>query len=133
MEKMTKRVIVMGCACVITSFLTVEQIENFRKYLPEALKLTDETSGREVCSIELDDGPGSIVDGKVTFSRTKTPDGMASITLLLDPEIEDKAEMVKTQIGASLIALDRLETLLLERLKELESTMCRMDEMICQL
>ena len=133
MEKMTKRVIVMGCACVITSFLTVEQIENFRKYLPEALKLTDETSGNEVCSIELDDGPGSIVDGKVTFSRTRTPDGMASITLLLDPEIEDKAEMVKTRIGASLIGLDRLETLLLERLKELESTMCRMDEMICQL
>ena len=133
MEKITKRVMIMGCACVITSFLTVEQIENFRKYLPKALKLTDETSGNEVCSIELDDGPGSIVDGKFTFSRTKTPDGMASITLLLDPEIEDKAEMVKTRIGASLIVLDRLETLLLERLKELEFTMHRMDEMICQL
>ena len=133
MEKMTKRVIVMGCACVITSFLTVEQIENFRKYLPEALKLTDETCGKEVCSIELDDGPGSIVDGKVTFSRTRTPDGLASITLLLDPETEDKAEMIKKQIGASLIVLDRLETLLLERLKELEYAMRRMDEMISQL
>ena len=133
MEKMTKRATIMGCACVITSKLTVEQIEDFRKYLPDALKLMDEACGKEEFSIELDDGPGSIVDGKATYSRTKTPDRMATITLLLDPEIEDKAEMVRTRIGASLIALDRLEARLLDQLGELADTMHQMDEMIGQL
>ena len=134
MEQMMKRATVMGCACVITSRLTVEQIETFQKYLPEALKLTEEASEKEVFSIGLDDdGPGSILEKKATFSRTRTPDGMATITLLLDPEVEDKAELVRDKIGKSLLALERLEGLLLEKLEDLTNTIHRMDEMICRL
>lgn len=133
MEQMMKRATIMGCACVITSRLTVDQIDGFRKYLPEVLKLTEETSGMELFSIGLDDGPGSILEKKATFSRTRTPDGMATITLLLDPEVEDKAELVRDKIGKSLLALERLEGLLLEKLEDLTNTIHRMDEMICRL
>ena len=132
MEKVFNRATIMGCACVITSGLTVEQIEDFRKYLPEALKLTDEMSGEGVFSIDLDDGPGCITEEKAVFIRTRTPDGKATITVVLDPEIEDKRETVRDKIGASLVALNRLEEQLLGKLDELGETVRRMDNMITQ-
>ncbi len=104
----------MDCAYVITSSLTVEQLENFRRYRPEALELTDEMTGNVVFSEDIGEGPGSIRDGKATFSRTKTAEGKATITLLLDPEVEDKAGLIREKVGSSLMALEKLEARLLE-------------------
>ena len=132
MEQMAKRATILGCACVITSKLTVGQLENYRKYLPDALKLKDGISGKVVFSIDLEDGPGSIHSEKAFYSRTKTPGGWATATLVLDPEIEDKAELVRKRIGNALITLDQLEDSLLENLQDLRDTMRRMDEMIGQ-
>ena len=52
--------------------------------------------------------------------------------MVLDPEIEDKRETVRDKIGASLVALNRLEEQLLGKLDELGETVRRMDNMITQ-
>ena len=70
------------------------------------------------------------MNGKAIYSRTKTPDGMATITVLVDPGVEDKAGTIRSRMGSSLIALDRLEGILLERLEELHDAMRQVDEMV---
>lgn len=130
MEKILNRVTILGCACVIISALTVEEIDSFRKYLPEALNLTDETGEKVVYSLEIDNGPGCMMPEKAVFSRVKAQDGLATITILLDPEAEDKGTLVRNQLGASLLLLNALEEQLLSRTEELVEKIQIVDQLI---
>ncbi len=103
-----ENVVIMGCACVIISSLTPEQIERTERLAPEALML-------DGYSIGLDDGPGAVGDDGALFSRTKSADGKATITLLVDPEIEDKAARVQNKIGPMLLKIEALEKQILEQ------------------
>ncbi len=129
MEERFGRAVILGCACVINSRLTVEQYEQFRRYHPEALKLVDEDD-RVLFSVDLDDGPGHIRQEEACFSRTRTPDGKATITVVIDPEIEDKAETVRDRFAAALLHLDELEEHLLEKVGELEEEVKKVEGMI---
>ncbi len=129
MEERFGRAVILGCACVIISRLTVERYEQFRRYHPEALKLVDEDDN-VLFSVDLDDGPGHIEPESACFSRTKTPDGMATITVVIDPEIEDKAEAIRDRFASALLHLDELEEHLLEKIGELEEEVRKVEEMI---
>lgn len=133
MEKTSGRAVVMGCACVITSKLTCEQIENFRRYHPEALVMRGEDSSEVVFTMDIDDGPGSISREKAVYSRTKTPDGKATITVILDPEIEDKVETVRDKLGPALLLLEELERQMLEMVEPIQEEIAKLDGMISQL
>ena len=120
MEKVT----VMGCACVVVSGMEPEQIERFMRFDPQALVLEDEYGAG--FRLSVDDGPGRLTDGEAVFSRVKTAEGKATITILLDPEIKDKQEKVMSDLGSALLKLDALEKQLISRenrLRELEDRM----------
>ncbi len=61
MEEMTKvesannRVLVAGCACIIFSRLTPEEIRQFKTYHPEALVMEDDITGEPVFAVDLDE------------------------------------------------------------------------------
>ena len=99
-----EKAIVMGCVCVVVSSFTPEEIERFEQYNPDALKL----EGSDF-SIQIDDGPGSLNDDCATFSRATTAEGKATITILLDPDTDDRIALVKNQVGAALLKLEQLE------------------------
>ncbi len=103
-----EKAIVMGCACVVISSLTPEEIDRFIKYDPESMVLKKDEGA--VFSIQLDDGPGSLVEDCATYGKTKSADGKATITILLDPEAEDKVGMVQEKLGPALLKLDELES-----------------------
>ena len=104
-----EKVIVMGCACVVISSLEPEQIERYDKFAPEALTMDGFT-------ISLDEEqPGCLNSDGATYSKTKSADGKATITILLDPAVEDKGELVQEKIGPMLLKLDELEKQILER------------------
>lgn len=130
MEKTMSRATIMGCACVITSSLTCEQIEAFKKFHPEALEMKGEGSDEALFTIDINDGPGSFEGGKAVFSRTKTQDGKATITILLDPDIEDKQELVRKTIGPGLLLLKEMEQHLLEAVEPLKEEIQKLDGMI---
>ncbi len=129
MENVFNRVLVAGCACVITSLLTYEEIERYKRYHPEALTMVDEDDGHAVFTIDVTDGPGCLTKSRAEFSRMKSADGKATITVLLAPDINDKEAAVKAQICPCLAHLDELEQQLLEKLSMLndeESKACNM-------
>ena len=113
------RALIMGCACVIRSRLTPEQIEKFCIYHPEALELKDE-DGEVLFSIDVGDGGGCLTQEGALFSRVTTADGKATITILTDPECENRREAVLGTVGPGLALLDVLEDRLLAMLPDLE-------------
>ncbi|MCR5566403.1 MAG: hypothetical protein K6F61_06095 [Clostridiales bacterium] len=113
------RVLVAGCACVITSLLTYEEIERYKRYHPEALTMLDD-DGQDVFAIDTTDGPGCLLKDRAEYSCMKSADGKATITILLMPDIDDKEAAIREKICPCLPHLDELERQLLEKLGMLE-------------
>ena len=113
-KKEFNRVLVAGCACVITSLLTYEEIERFKRLHPEELFLKDEF-GDAVFAIDVSDSTGLLIKGRAEYSRMTSADGKATITVLLDPEIEDREDAVRKSICPCLNGLNALEKQLLLR------------------
>ncbi len=108
------KALVVGCACVIFSELTPEEIDRFKQYKPEALKLVDEENPEDIFTLDIDDTPGHIEETEAVYSRTKSANGKATITILLDPEEENKLELAQKKIGRMLLKLQKLEKKLAE-------------------
>lgn len=133
MEKEFRRAVVMGCACIVTSRFTVEELEKFHNYLPDALVLKGD-SGEELYKIEIQEeiSGGCILEDHICYSRAKTPEGKATVTLLIDPEAEDKAVVIGEAFGPALLLLEKLEQQLLSRVAELEEKTARINGLICR-
>ncbi len=113
------KAVVMGCACVIFSSLTPDEIKRFKTFHPEALNAVDD-EGDTSFSIDIDDGPGQITSEGATFSRVTSANGKATITILIDPEIDDPMNTVKERIGGPLMSLIEIEEQLTEMLPKLD-------------
>ena len=116
------KAVVVGCACVVFSDLTPEQIESFKSYQPHALTMSDENSLEEIFSLDIDDGPGHLEDDGAVYSRTKSAEGKATMTILVDPEHEDKLTVVQNELGSALLKLQKMEQMLLGKLDSLAET-----------
>lgn len=113
------KAVVMGCACVIFSSLTPDEIKRFKAFHPEALQMKDEDDGT-VFSIDIENGAGSLLPEGATFSNVTSADGKATITVLLDPDIEDPMDAVKDRLGKPLMNLIEMEEHLLKMLPDLK-------------
>lgn len=129
MENDFRRAVVMGCACVVTSRLTVEQIENFKYYMPEMLTMVDE-DGKPVFTVDIGDEPGCLEENKAVYSNTKTPDGKATITILIDPDEEDKPGVIRKYFGVALLRLEEFEQRMLSNLDDLSEVIRKVDGLI---
>lgn len=113
------RALLMGCACVVKSLLTPEQIEKYCIYDPEALVKKNE-AGEVVFRIDLNgELPGSITPEGAVFSKVKTTDGKATITVIIDPECEDRKAALMETVGPGLRRLEEMEPKLLAKLPDL--------------
>lgn len=130
-EKMSK-VIIAGCACIYFSNLTPEDVDRYKTYAPEALTLYDEDD-EVVFTLDIDNGPGSITLEKAVLSRSKSANGKATVTILIDPEKEDKLGLIRETIGSALLLLEDLEEQLLEKAGKLKERQDKMDAMISYL
>lgn len=130
MEKEMTRATLLGCACVVTSRLTVEQLEKYSKYHPESLRLTEEGSGKVLYEISLDDGPGWVYKENAAYSRTQTPDGKATITIVIDPAVKDKVEKLRSHIGRPMLYINEIENRLLEKAADLDVELQEIDAAI---
>ena len=131
MEKEFKRVTIVGCACVITSRFTPQEMADYEHYCPEAMELKSE-DGNILYRIMLDEegNPGKISDECAAFSSVNVPGGKATITLLLDPSAEDKEELFRNKIGHAVMLLDRIECQMLEEANRILETKQAIEELL---
>ncbi len=121
---------IIGCACIIFSAFTPDELRDFQRYLPDALTRRDE-NGEPVFAIALDEkSPGSLTKYGAVFSRKTTSHGNATITILIDPEIDDMEESVRDSIGSAIISLVDMEEYLMTRMSDLAKKKALLDEYI---
>ena len=127
------KAVVMGCACVIFSSLTPDEIKRFKAFHPEALKMKSQDDGMVVFSIDIKNGAGSLLPEAATFSNVTSSDGKATITILLDPDIEDPMDAVKDRLGKPLMNLIEMEEQLMKMLPNLKEEEQKIDAQITRL
>lgn len=127
------KAVVVGCVCVVISDLTPEQIESYKNYQPYLLTMSDENSLQDAFTLDMDDGPGHLDDSGAVFSRTKSADGKATITILVDPAEEDKMAMARNMLGSAMLKLQTMEQMLLGKLDSLADTERRVKDMFCMM
>lgn len=124
---------IMGSSCVIKSRLSPEQIGLVKKYHPEKLCLYNE-EGEALFKIDVDGtSPGSINKNGACFGNATTPEGKATITIVLDPAVEDTVELVRDKLGYALTCLKTMESKILEVIPEIEQEEAEIRSMIVKI
>lgn len=114
------KAVIHGSACIITSAMTPEQIQRYKKFHPESLTMYDEDDDPVYALSFTEDGPGSIDNNGAIYSVATDAEGHATITVVLDPANEDKEALVFDELGRALANLDELETNLLNNIGDLD-------------
>lgn len=113
--------IVVGSSCVIKSTLTPADIKRIKKFHPEALVMEDE-DGDPVFAIDIDEtGPGSINENGACFGNAVSTDGKATITVVIEPTVENPIDLVYERLGRALLCLKDMEEQLAETIPDLET------------
>ena len=118
MEK-TAKVYIIGAAAVIVSGVKLEDWKQVEKYAPERLKIVDE-SGETVFKVATSKGGGSMNQYGVCWGTYTSDEGYATVTILLDDDIEDKKEAVKDITGSALLDLIEIEKQVPEILHDID-------------
>ena len=127
------KIIVAGQAVVVTSSISLEDIEKIKKYRPDALVLyKGEGAEKEPdFKIGISCGAGSVGKYGVEFGcETHDEAKLASTTMVIPECVEDVDEYVSDAIGAAVLKLNKLEKDLPKVLEEIDKERAEIKEMI---
>ena len=102
------KIYIMGAAAVLVSAVKLEDWKLAEKYAPEALKIVDE-DGEPVFRIATRKGSGSVNWYGICWGSYVSDEGCATVTVLLDDEIEDKRAAVTDVMGSAVLELMDIE------------------------
>ena len=122
MEKQAK-IYILGAAAVLISGVKLEDWKRVEKFAPDILKIMDD-SGDDSFRIQTGEGGGRVTEDAVSWGSYTSSEGYATVTVLLDEEIENKKEAVTDIMGKALLRVMSIEKALPEILDDI-----RADEM----
>ncbi len=106
------RVLLSGHSAVVLSSLKGAEWNRILQEYPALLEITDDR-GQYVFSVGFDNsGSGSVSSEEVIFGNVVTLDGYATITILLDPDLEagsDPLQVLKKFLSEGLNRLSEVE------------------------
>ena len=124
------KLVIAGAASVLTSDVKLEDWKRIQEMSPESLTMVDEDD-EPYFKVEIGEGPGTIGEYGIEFaSDTTNQEGKATVTVLLDPEAEDKVALVKKKVGSALLNLIELEKEIPDILKEIDDMEKEIDQNI---
>lgn len=102
------KVTIAGSSYVITSAVTMADLETVRKCRPTALALTDPETKETLFKVGI--GPNSMTGYGVSFGGVSNDAGkLATATLPIPSDIEDAKEYVIDRAGLALANLNKVE------------------------
>ena len=120
---------ISGASAVVESDIDLEDWKRIEKYAPEALKIVEEESGDTLFKVMTGPMGGSINKYGVVFGSYANT-GKATVTVILDDNVEDKVQAVKDTIGSALLDLNEIEKEIPEILKEINDKEAEIDKLI---
>jgi len=100
---------IAGGCFVVTSKISMADLELVKKHRPKALKITDEETKEELFAVGT--GGNSINDFGVSFGGVSNDDKkLATVTMKIPTDVEDAQEYVAEKVSAALVNLNRVES-----------------------
>lgn len=121
-------VIIVGSAAVLKSKYKLEDWKVALKFDPD-LGLYDE-SDDPIFKVFVEEGPGSVCSNGIVFSEVPDENGYAIATVIIDPTIENKKEIIKEKQGLALLRLREVEDALEEVIEEAKKNEQEIDGMV---
>jgi hypothetical protein len=114
-------VAIAGNSFVITSSVSMADLETVKKYRPTALTIVDEESKETLFRLGVG-GSNSVNDNGISFSGVSNCDKkLATATLPIPADVEDAKEYVLDRAGIALANLNKIETALATTLKDVRA------------
>lgn len=123
------KVEISGASAVLVSEVKLDDWKRVEKYAPDMMKIVDE-DGDPVFKVKTSDGSGSVNEYGVCFGSYTNEGGLATVTVLLDDDIEDKLVAVKEIMGSALLDLNEIEKEIPNVLKDITEKEAEIDKLI---
>lgn len=120
---------ISGASAVLVSDVALEDWKRVEKYAPDMLKIVDE-DGETLFKVKTCTGSGSANEYGVCFGTYTNEGGKATVTILLDENVEDKMAAVKEIVGTALLDLNEIEEELPTLLTEIAEKEAKINELI---
>jgi hypothetical protein len=99
---------IAGNCYVVTSGVSLTDLELIRKHRPKSLKIVDEETKEELFAVGL--GSNSLSNFGVSFGGASHDEKkLATVTLPIPGDVEDAQEFVTEKAGVALVNLNRIE------------------------
>ena len=111
------RVFIIGAAAVIVSNVKLEDWKRVTRYASEPVMVMDK-DGEPIFQVGYGPGTGCVSENGIQWGSYTTEEGNATVTLILDEDLEDKWEAVQDVAGLALACLERIEQVILGEMDE---------------
>ena len=99
---------IAGNCFVVTSTVSMADLELVRKHRPKALKIVDEETKEELFAIGI--GGNSLNAVGISFGGVSNDEKkLATVTMPIPPDVEDATAFVAEKAGTAIINLNRIE------------------------
>jgi len=114
------KVTIAGNSYVITSTVSMADLETVKKYRPSALAITDPETKETLFKVGT--GSNSISDYGVCFGGVSNDDAkLATATLPIPPNVEDAKEFILDIAGLAIANLNKVEAGITEALEDVRA------------
>jgi len=122
-------VTIAGNSFVITSAVSMADLETVRKYRPSALAITDPETQETLFRVGT--GSSSLSDYGISFGGVSNCDKkLATATLPIPTDVEDAKEYVLDKAGLALVKLEKVEAEIAEVLEDINAERASIAESI---
>ena len=112
------KITIAGSSYVVTSKVSLSDLELVKKHRPKALKIVDEESKEELFAVGV--GGNNINEHGVSFGGVSNDEHkLATVTMRIPTDVDDAAEYVADKIGSAMINLNRVEDCIAQTLEEI--------------
>lgn len=116
------QITIAGNSYVVTSAISMEDLEKVKKYRPAALTLKDEETKETYFKVGIGTGTASLNDHGVSFSGVSNDDKkLANATLTIPSDVEDAKAYVLDKAGMAIANLNKVEEAVTGALKDIKA------------
>ena len=114
------KVTIAGNSFVVTSAISMADLETVKKYRPAALAIIDPETKDTLFKVGL--GTNSVNDHGIGFGGVSNDEKkLATATIPIPPDVEDAKEYVLDKAGLAIANLNKVEEGIVEVLKEIRA------------
>lgn len=111
---------IAGGCFVVTSKVSMADLELVRKHRPKALKIVDDETKEELFAVGT--GSNSLSEFGISFGGVSNDEKkLATVTMPIPSDVEDVTEYVAEKAGVAVVNLNRLEDGIDEVLEEIKA------------